>query len=794
MSTTHHFILPAILFMMGACGTGEPPLRQLRMHIVTEEGTCPMGLTKDFQGVWTNPNAFSKVPEGAATAAENVVNPRPGVASCVAGQANLTDTYTDTDERFSSGVSYQGMLVESTSGATPRLYARDVNGPSLTAYSGSFEPPEDVERIPFAVAGEKLFMATSEGVKVLDGVASAPAAIGVPRSSTPFSAGAAPGTFLADGDSVAYRTTLVRKFADGTEYESAPSGRVAVTNTLGAPGSVTFSYFPPHDAVVGDVLRIWRTSSVTSPIDPGDIMSLAGEQALVAGDFTGLGALIVDDTPDVLRGRALYTNGTSEGISRQNDRPPYANVLAAFDDTLLLGNVRGPQEFTLRILAVPSNNDVLTIGGTAYTAKTGVAVPASGEFHVSGSGVVSVAIAETAQNLVYAINRATANTTLQADYMSGPNDAPGIIRIFADDVTTTAFTAQASANGERYEPDLVAAQSSLATTEPSGLWVSKKGQHYAFPPLRSAGTGATYRFRVGSKGNAILAMAPLREAVIVFVEKEGVFRVKRSGAESWRVDQINNNAHLLVPGSVAVVDNQVIALTTRGIVVVDEGGVEEIDLPIKDKVDEMKALPQEVLRPYTFAVADEARLRYILYTPTDQVDNVATHAWVYNADNGTWTERTDDASGGLVGEDDGLLYLGAADSKHLTRERVGTASDIYKRPDGTAIPVRIDWIVMEEGDAAAEKQYTELRLLTREHVTGSVTFACTNDLGGEESTVGYASGNVLGEPFMLAWVPDGCQRTSRLKVSVQRNVLGESFEVMGIKALVAGMYDGKMTR
>lgn len=792
MSTTHHFILPAILFMMGACGTGEPPLRQLRMHIITEKGTCPMGLTKDFQGVWTNPNAFSKVPEGAATAAENVVNPRPGVASCVAGQANLTDTYTDTDERFSSGVSYQGMLVESTSGTTPRLYARDV-GTSLTPYSGSFEPPEDVERIPFAVAGEKLFMATSEGVKVLDGVASAPAAVGLPAPLTEFAgATGGAGAFVPASSSVAFRTTYRRTDAQGDVIESAPSGR-AVYYNAGVSDALPYVYTVlSPEIVAGDTLRVWRTAVATGSA-PGDIMFLTEEYVIQSSDISA-GYISLDDaTPDVLRGEALYTNATSEGISRQNERPPYAKVLTAFDDTLVLGNVQGPQRLSFRLLAVPDVDDVFTIAGLTFTAAIAADYP-NGEFVPYSAGTVAENIEETARRMIRAFNEKTTNDAFTAAYGSSESDPPGIIMLEATAVADPAFTAVVDLHGDRYEPQLTVARSSAATTEPSGLWVSKKGQHYAYPPLRSAGTGATYRFRVGSKGNAILAMAPLREAVIVFVEKEGVFRVKRSGAESWRVDQINNNAHLLVPGSVAVVDNQVIALTTRGIVVVDEGGVEEIDLPIKDKVDELKALPQEVLRPYTFAVADEGRLRYILYTPTDQIDNVATHAWVYNADNGTWTERTDDASGGLVGEDDGLLYLGAADSKHLTRERVGTASDIYKRPDGTAIPVRIDWIVMEEGDAATEKQYTELRLLTREHVTGSVTFACTNDLGGEESTVGYASGNVLGEPFMLAWVPDGCQRTSRLKVSVQRDVLGENFEVMGIKALVAGMYDGKMTR
>lgn len=771
-----------------------------------------VALNVDFQGVWSNPNQHSKVPAGAARRAENVVNPRPGVATTLPGQENLA-AYTGSDERFSSGAPYQGCFVEHTTddfagGAEDSyLYVRDLSTGVLTPQANvgnpdyAVYPPDGAVRIPFVVAGGKLYMATLDGVRVMDGVSSAPATVGVPAPVSAIwgSIGVAnvgSGSGVSALSAVACRWTFVRRDSAGVEMESVPSGRIVVDNTNASAADITVDIILPDTVVAGDEIRFFKSGEVATTTDPGDIMSLTSTHVVTSGDVSAKHVSITDTTPPALRGATLYTNATSQSISRQNERPPLARALVGFDESLLLGNVQGPQRMTFRLLAAPDAGDVLTIAGVTYTAKSysGPTDPdyTNGEFEPTSGSTASQNVYNSALALIDAINRTTANTTVYASYASGESDPPGIIQIEARDIAASAFTAQVSAHGERYEPELTSAHSSQSTTEPNGLWVSKRGDYASFPPLRSS--SATYRFRVGVKGNPILAMAPLRDAVIVFVQNEGVWRVKRAGGEGWRVDQINNNAHLLVPGSVAVVDNQALALTTRGLVAVDESGVEEIDLPIKGEIDALKALSLDVLQAYTFAVGDEARLRYTLYHPSSNASSSADHAWIYNADQGTWTERTDPASGGLVGEEDGLLYLGAADSNHLTRERTGTASQVYKRPDNSAIPVRIDWTVMDEGDPGAMKQFTELRLLTDEAITGDVTFACTNDLGGSESTTGSTSENVNGEPYVRAWVPDGCQRTSRLKVSVRRNVLAEAFEVVGMKALVPGVYDGDMTR
>lgn len=758
-----------------------------------------MGLNKTFAGVWTNPNEHSQVPEGAARHAENVVNPRPGVASTVAGQELLPGMYEELDERLSTGTVYDGCLVESTSGAAPHLYVRDIDGITLTPISETdgtlnFHPPSDTARIRFAEADDALYFPTSRGLRVIDGAAS----LEVRKAEMPeplvIDTFTGAGTlFSSPGQSAAYRYVISRLQRDGTYRRSKPSGRAVYTSS--GTENVGLFVLLPDGLLATDRIEVYRTAISPAGIDPGDIMHMVAQVNPASSVLSGStdSQTIMDSTPDELRGDPLYTNSTAEGILRQNERPPMAKDILAFDEHLMLSNVQGPQRFTLRMLALPDDGDTITIAGTTFTGKiTGYTGPE--DFQIVDAYTVAQNIELTARSLVRAINKRVGVSTrsVTAQYMSGQNDPPGIVQFEAKDVTAATFSAQAGANGDRFEPPLTNAQSSMATTEPSGLWVSKRGMPYAFPPLRS--TTASYRLRVGTSGRPILKMAALRDAVIVFVSQDGVWKVKKTGAETWRVDQINNNAHLLVPESVAVVDNQVIAWTTRGVVAVDEGGVEEIDLPIKDQFEEIRKLGPDVVLPVTFAVGDDDRLRYILYHPQTVSDATATHAWVYNADTGTWTERTDPASGGFMGEDDGLLYLGSADANTITRERTGTAAQVYQRPDGTAIPVRLQWTVQDEGDPSAEKQFTELRLLTRENITGSVTFHCTNDLKATETTVGYASDNPNGEPYVMAWVPDGCQRTTRLKVDIRRDVLGEAFDVVGMKLVPADVYEGALTR
>jgi len=749
-----------------------------------------MALQVDFQGVWRSPNPHSKVPAGAAKYAENLVNADQGVATPVSGQRQMAGEYEQPDERLSSGVSFDGCNVEHTSGVVRSMYVRDAGvSDSVAMIAEEVSPPPGIERLPFAEAGRSLFVATSDGVKVL---ANANTTLVSPGAPVPYPVEVLVDDFLPDGfvlqpgETAAYRSTIVRTDANGVEMESVPSSRIVVINSKTEPETYTLRGEIPQEVAPGDRFRLYRTSAAPVDVGAGDEMYLVHEHSIPPFVFD---YSVQDKTPDEARGRALYTNATSEGLMRQNERPPFAKDLVSFDGALFALNVRGPQRLSFRFLALPQVNDRILIAGEEFRAIAAGGAEGSDRFVISDSPSLSVALAETAQSLVRSINKNVFLTdTLRSFYASSDSDPPGIVGLEAIDSVVPVYSVVALTDGSIYEPVLSSEMFSTAVDGSDEAWVSRRNGPYAFPPSRSA--VANYRFKIGNSGREIMKGVKLRESLIVFVQDDGVYKVRRTGAESWRVDQINQNANLVSAASVAVVDNQVLALTTRGLVAVDEQGVEEIDLPIKGEMRRISRLDPAVLNKYAFAVQDEARLRYIFWHPMTNASTVADHAWIYNVENGTWTERTDAATGGFVSKNDGKLYLGSPDSPTVTQERVGNDTERLQGPSGEAIPVRIDWTVMDEGDAGREKQYTDLRLLTREAIDGPVTFVCTNDLGGSESCTGSAANT----PFCHIWVPDGCQRTTRLDVSVRRDVLGQDFEVVGMKSLIVGMYDGAMKR
>lgn len=183
-------------FMLCACGVDE--LRPMPPEVPP---TCEevVGLNVNFEGVYRGPNRHSQVPPGAAERAENLVSYNKGHAECVPGMETLSGTYTTAGERFSSGLPYDGYTIERTD--TGALYRRATDG-TLTAITTGIDPPSGVSRVPFAEAGGDLYIATDEGVKMMDGATATPALAAIPAALFMGASGNNPlGTLLTVGQS-----------------------------------------------------------------------------------------------------------------------------------------------------------------------------------------------------------------------------------------------------------------------------------------------------------------------------------------------------------------------------------------------------------------------------------------------------------------------------------------------------------------------------------------------------------------------------------------------------------------
>jgi hypothetical protein len=400
---------------------------------------------------------------------------------------------------------------------------------------------------------------------------------------------------------------------------------------------------------------------------------------------------------------------------------------------------------------------------------------------ISTSGSVSRDIEAWARALIEA---ADGLNDIRAYYASGESDPPGIIVFERSSPTAAGFSASAT-DGAVFIPDLTNSYASTQDARPNGLDISKSGLFYAFPP------DSAHHLRLGAADKKILRILPNRDSLWVFKE-DGIWRVYEAG-DRWGYQQISSDVVLAAPESLAVLDNQVVGLTNKGVVAVDESGVEEIDLAVKNLTTAILSLePPSVMPPTTsrnvFGLADSVRGRYYLWYPTSYSDTYSTRALVYNSATDTWTERDDAATGGYVGAG-GLLYLGSTNAATVTEQRhTGTVTD-FRAPDNGPIDFEIEFLPLRNGNPSGSSQFTELRLILEEPTTGEFEFTFTNDFGESESVV--AEGEGL--PVVRVWVPDGMQRTSRLGVKVKRAVLDEYLVVLGLRD-AADDYDGPPSR
>lgn len=800
-------ILAAVAVLMACGGTPyKPPSMSCEDTPTHWLGGYEMGLSNRAQGLWTNPNVQTDAPDGANDKAENIELDRSGLARPRVGQRRLVDQYANPDERFRAGTTYQGYGFEFASalpGGPGTLYRRDPGTEALTSVL-SMSPPTGVMRPRLVETSMALFVATSTGVLSTDAPLTPFVIPGAPRALDPYNiATTGASGFIGQDQSVAYRSVIVKTSTPGDDVEGEPSGRVAYTAPVG-PRNLQVRMPLPSDALTGDRVRLYRTPTADVGTVPGDVMYLAAESVITSGEVTQGYKVVIDQTPDVLLGRDLYTNATREGILYGNRRPPLAADALVFGEgsgggQLLLANISSPQSLTLRFIGVPDPGDQISIAGTIYQADI---VTVTEPPTVSGGAVVyqttnsltvSENIRDTALSLVRVVNRYAGNTAIYARYASTENDPPGIIILEGRTLVLPPFLAVQVTPGVglKFEPSIATAQTSYPDVRVNGIDVSKAGLHYAFP--RAEGSA---RLRIGRSDRAILRIEALRNDVFAFKDGEGIFKLTPI-ADGWNVEQMSKDANLLIPESVAVLDNQILAYTTRGIVSVDAYGVEELDLPVKNYTEALAAFPPEVVQATTFAAADSTRLCYWLWFPETAGATVATRALLWNgrASPPAWTERTDAATGGYVSPD-GFLMLGEALQPGFTASRRTGSVDDFQGPDGDAYTVRISWPNRAEGMPGASKHYRQARLYFEKPVGSKVTplpvqWLFTNDYA---NTSPVRTNQVYGLPYSSMEPDPGYQRTSDLGIEVAFPVLRAYPVVKGVEEVVSSVSPVKMGR
>lgn len=370
---------------------------------------------------------------------------------------------------------------------------------------------------------------------------------------------------------------------------------------------------------------------------PDDNMQLVYEANPTSGQITAKSITVIDQTPDSLRGAALYTNATQQGILQSNTPPPYALDMCLFQTCMFYGNVQTPQQTFLTMLAVAGSagvqvGDTLTIAGTTYTAGNSENVGTK-TYQVITSGSAAQNINDTTLSLIRVINQNSTNTAVYAYYLSSSSSLPGQMLIQARTTGASVFSITASADGAAWSPALPTSGTTISSTNTAilnGLMYSKAGQPDSVPSQNL--------LYVGSANKKILRIIPVRNSLFILKE-DGVFRCT-GVAGNFAIDTIDTTIILLAPESAVALSNQVFCLTTQGVVSVSDNGGPVLSRPIENLLLQLQGNGLTAFQEYSFGVAYESERQYVLWTISSSTDTFGTQAFIYNTFTKTWTRST----------------------------------------------------------------------------------------------------------------------------------------------------------
>ena len=129
---------------------------------------------------------------------------------------------------------------------------------------------------------------------------------------------------------------------------SAPSN-VFVNPATAVPRNMTVTVVlhKADDWLAGDVIELYSSETTATTVYPTDELYLNQEHALTAAEVTAGFVNILDDVEDSGLGTALYTNESRDGAEAANLRPPAANCMAVFNNSLWLGDLTYPASVLL---------------------------------------------------------------------------------------------------------------------------------------------------------------------------------------------------------------------------------------------------------------------------------------------------------------------------------------------------------------------------------------------------------------------------------------------------------------
>lgn len=764
-----------------------------------------------IRGLHTFPNDFSEVPEGALSLADNIIIDRESIAEPRRGntylaktdnsQANFieADQFAEKIHFFKDGILAQ--VYDEGSGKRYMNYYEPLAGWTACG-SPEFELQGWTDSIP-SIRSDldrgNIYLTTSGGLVKMDSISGSPKYAGTPEATgiTDITAVNITGNWLINGSSVTYRYTWSRVDANNGIYEGAPSPYYVFTNSAGADRVPRLTLYLSGQNVAGDILKVYRSAVFTT--GSNDELQQVYEYTLVAGDITA-GYVVVDDLSGLgaLGGDYLYTNASQQGIELANMIPPLGKDAEVYRDCMFIFNIQDQSTYTIQIKGtdVGANanaivaGDTITLGNGIETSQvyTGIVpgVPADKQFVVYTAGTPEVDSENTSISLVEAINKWNSDIPngFYAQYVySGSSDILGSIIIKRNGFAQTSpdYFYVNSTKQYGWLPPLLPLGSVDSNSRSSfdvfanGVACSKPNQPESFP--------LPYRFFPGSQDSEILSSLSLRDSLFILKE-DGIYRLWGTDPSNFQVALMDSTANIIAADTAVVLNNQILALSTQGVVAITENGVSIISRAIESDLLDLLQTNLATIKKRAFAVASESQRAYYLWLPTTSTDTECTQYYRYNILTNNWTHGTLTRRCGGVNPADDLLYTYKYYDTFLGVERKNNSSFDYADYLSTELISDVSSTTVTISDAttlkAGDSLYQFAYILVREgsgggfdHTTETITYTkhgfITGDLVRAYATVAIPTGiNILTDYYVIR-IDDNSFRLATSLANAQSN-------------------------
>jgi hypothetical protein len=495
-----------------------------------------------------------------------------------------------------------------------------------------------------------------------------------------------------------------------------------VSLTFSIPSEITTEYF----------YQIYRSlGTATDADEPSDELQLVLQGNPSGAEITAKSFTVLDQTPYSLMRTTLYTSPSQEGIANANLQPPFATDMDLFKNSAFYANTRQKQLLSIALISVefpslgfdvdaavdttnlsavltsitdtsdlrvgmrcvgtgiPSNARILTIdsptqvtmtanatatatvsvefqdrftiGGVDYFAGSTQTV-ATNTFLVDAAGTPGQNINNTALNLLQIVNTSSSNTTIYGYYTSSVEDLPGQMLFEERSIGGSTFYATSTA-GTSFSPALPASGTTVGSdndARQNRVYISKPNQVEAVP--------AYSFFDIGSANFPIQRVVALRDGIFFF-KQDGVYRLSGETFQNFTVSLVDNTVALKAPESAVAFNNQVFCFTTQGVVAVTDSGVKIVSVPIENLLLELSSEQYTNFSTASFGVAYESARLYLFFTVTEEDDEFATQAFVYNALTESWTRWIMNRTCGVVNTTVNKLFMAQTDTGQILVER-----------------------------------------------------------------------------------------------------------------------------